>query len=434
MIPEPTISFLSVLILIGAAQGLFLVLTLVFMRRGSRRANLFLAALVLTLSILLIDGFMNVTNYYSRYPHLFGVVWPLNFLIGPFLYFYVRELSSPKQRVFSWRHLVHFLPMTLSALFLLYSVSVYKHMPGWACAGCTSPMSISIAPLEGTRMIARNVASLLVSLQKVVYYTWSFILVSAYGSRIKQSFSSLEKISLSWLRTLLLLFFSLCILFTFFSFFAAPLGINRETGYFFYLGMTGVTYVMAFKAVLHPAIFSQIETAHKAELIRTEEIIIPAAAIPSPEMPQEANGMMSTGKYQKSLLTDERAAAVARRLLDLMETKKPYLEPELTLPELAEKLSIFPHHLSQVINREMNKSFFDFVNEYRVREAKRLLSSPQFSHYSVLGIALDAGFNSKSAFYTAFGKHAGMTPSEFRKRRQSVWSKQKTEPDLQGRA
>jgi AraC-like DNA-binding protein len=63
----------------------------------------------------------------------------------------------------------------------------------------------------------------------------------------------------------------------------------------------------------------------------------------------------------------------------------------------------------------MNKSFFDFVNEYRVQEAKRLLCSPQSDHLSILGIALDAGFNSKSAFYTAFGKYAGITPSEYRK-------------------
>jgi AraC-like DNA-binding protein len=117
-----------------------------------------------------------------------------------------------------------------------------------------------------------------------------------------------------------------------------------------------------------------------------------------------------------------------RRLLRLMEAEKLYLEPELTLPELAAKLSVSPHHLSQVINRETNKSFFDFVNEYRVQEAKRLLGSPKHSHLSILGIALDAGFNSKSAFYTAFGKHIGMTPSEFKKQRR--WAEHGATPDL----
>jgi AraC-like DNA-binding protein len=112
-----------------------------------------------------------------------------------------------------------------------------------------------------------------------------------------------------------------------------------------------------------------------------------------------------------------------------MNSVKPYLEPELTLMELAAKLSVTPHNLSQVFNCEIKKSFFDFVNEYRVGEAKKLLSSPQYSHYSILGIALDAGFNSKSAFYTAFGKHVGTTPSEFRKRQTEAWSKRDAAPN-----
>jgi AraC-like DNA-binding protein len=82
----------------------------------------------------------------------------------------------------------------------------------------------------------------------------------------------------------------------------------------------------------------------------------------------------------------------------------------------------------------MNKSFFDFVNEYRVQEAKKLLSSPQYGHYSVYGIALDAGFNSKSAFYAAFGKYAGMSPSEFRKQQQRALSAQGAVPNPQGPA
>jgi AraC-like DNA-binding protein len=421
MMREPSISFLSVLILIGSAQGLFLALALVFLRRGNRRANLFLAALLLTLSVLLVDGFLIATNYYSRYPRLIALIWPWNFLVGPFLYFYVRELSSPKRMVFSWGLLLHFLPAIAFALFpaLFYSMSAYENVSGWA---------YSLSPLKGTQLFTQNVVSLLVVLQKAVYYLLSFLLVIAYGSRIKQSFSSLETISLSWLRTLLLLFFSLCILFTFFSFFAAPFGIYREIGYLLYLGTAVVTYVMAFKAILQPEIFSRIEAARQAELIRTDEVMVPDAPALAADMPQETGGMMFREKYQKSWLTDERATEIVRRLLRLMEIEKPHLEPELTLPELAAKLSVSPHHLSQVINRETNKSFFDFVNEYRVQEAKRLLGSPKHGHLSILGIALDAGFNSKSAFYTAFGKHIGMTPSEFKKHR--VWAEHGATPDL----
>ncbi len=140
---------------------------------------------------------------------------------------------------------------------------------------------------------------------------------------------------------------------------------------------------------------------------------------------------MSRRKYQKSLLTDKRAAEIAQQLIDLMDSLKPYLKPELTLMELAAQLAVSPHNLSQVFNCEIQKSFFDFVNEYRVMEAKKLLSSLEHKHYSILAIALDAGFNSKSAFYAAFGKHAGMTPSEFRKRQTQPLSKEETAPKIQ---
>jgi len=109
---EQSIGFMSVLVLIGSAQGLLLALALVFMRRGNRRANLFLAALLLILAIGLVDGFQNLTNYYLRYPYLIGVVWPANFLVGPFLYFYVRELCSPRRLVLSGKQVLHYLPLS----------------------------------------------------------------------------------------------------------------------------------------------------------------------------------------------------------------------------------------------------------------------------------------------------------------------------------
>jgi AraC-like DNA-binding protein len=424
---EPSINFLSILILIGSGQALFLALVLVFTRRGNRRLNLLCIAGFFVASLTLLDGFMYVTNYYSRYPHLIGVVWPVYYLYWPLLYIYIRELTSLKPIVFSWKQSVHLFPAVLTALLLipLYSVSANEKIVIWARLN---------APIERMSLFTLTVAPLMVILPKAVYFALSFRLIMAYRSRIKQSFSSIEKISLSWLSTLLILYFVICVLCIFFILIAASLGIQRETGNFFYLGMAVVTYVISFKAVHQPEIFTRNETAIQAELIRTGQGMVPDAPSPDPVTPRETGVMMDKGKYQRSWLTDERSADLARQLLDLMESKKLYLEPELTLAQLSEKLAVTPHLLSQVFNREMNNSFFDFVNEYRVEEAKKLLSSPQYGHYSIFGIALDAGFNSKSAFYTAFGKYAGTTPSEFRKRQQRAWSEQEAAPNPQGRA
>jgi AraC-like DNA-binding protein len=120
-------------------------------------------------------------------------------------------------------------------------------------------------------------------------------------------------------------------------------------------------------------------------------------------------------RYKKSTLTLERSDIYLQRLLNRMNSEKPYLDGDLTLQKLAKALAISPHHLSQTINEQLNQNFFDFINTYRIEEAKRMLLDPAKKHYSILTVSEEVGFNSKSAFSTAFKKQVNMTPSEFRK-------------------
>ena len=96
-----------------------------------------------------------------------------------------------------------------------------------------------------------------------------------------------------------------------------------------------------------------------------------------------------------------------------MDEKKPYLEPKLTLNMLATQLDVSSNHLSQTINQHQNQNFYDFINQYRVEEFKQRAKDPKNQHFIILALALDAGFNSKSAFNLIFKKHTGMTPSQF---------------------
>jgi len=102
-------------------------------------------------------------------------------------------------------------------------------------------------------------------------------------------------------------------------------------------------------------------------------------------------------------------------LLQLMENEKPYVDSGLTLTQLAGRLNISPHNLSEVINTQLQQTFFDFINHYRVEQVKTDLADSQKQHYTFLALALEAGFNSKSSFNAIFKKHTGMTPSEYQK-------------------
>jgi AraC-like DNA-binding protein len=101
-----------------------------------------------------------------------------------------------------------------------------------------------------------------------------------------------------------------------------------------------------------------------------------------------------------------------------MEEKKPFLESSFSLPGLARKIHASPHHLSQILNDCLKKNFFEYTAEYRIREAQEILRNPRYNHIMMEEIAERVGYNSKSAFNTAFKKQTGLTPSQFKEQSQ----------------
>jgi AraC-like DNA-binding protein len=117
---------------------------------------------------------------------------------------------------------------------------------------------------------------------------------------------------------------------------------------------------------------------------------------------------------KRKLMSDEELELIKRRLTQLMAAELPYLDSNLNLVKLSERLDLTPHKLSYTINTGYQLNFFQFVNQYRVEKAKELLLNNHLNH-TVLAIAFEAGFNSKTAFNTTFKKICGLTPTEFAK-------------------
>lgn len=120
-------------------------------------------------------------------------------------------------------------------------------------------------------------------------------------------------------------------------------------------------------------------------------------------------------KYQTSTLDSQLADQLEHKLIKLMEEGRVFLNADLSLQELAGKLGVHYNHLSRIINERMGMSFNDYINQHRINEAKRRLCNPEYSSRTILEIAYDCGFYSKSVFNTAFKKFCGQTPSQFRK-------------------
>lgn len=118
---------------------------------------------------------------------------------------------------------------------------------------------------------------------------------------------------------------------------------------------------------------------------------------------------------QKKLISDIELQEMKLVLIDIMNSKKPFLDPELSLFKLASQLGISSHQLSYVINKGFDENFYQFINQYRIEEAKKMIQDPNMQHLSLIGIAFEVGFNSKTVFNTTFKKRTNQTPSEFKK-------------------
>jgi len=175
--------------------------------------------------------------------------------------------------------------------------------------------------------------------------------------------------------------------------------------------MDVLTWIMIIVKMDAPQIFNLLTMSS----LSINFIFATAVVYKGLKYPEIFSGIEEKPKYAQSKLTKQESEKHIKQLLQFMNTSKPYLEPSLSLTELAENLTIHPRYLSQEINDTLNQNFYDFVNSYRIEEAKKLFSDPKNRKKTVLEILYEVGFNSKSVFNNAFKKHTGITPTQFRK-------------------
>jgi AraC-like DNA-binding protein len=170
-------------------------------------------------------------------------------------------------------------------------------------------------------------------------------------------------------------------------------------------------YLVSFLGFRQPIIFdpnrSVIVNRYLKERFNFEEEVR--------EQEEKVEEKATASKYEKSGLRDDMANEYLEKVLSFMQIKKPFLQGDLTLQEMADQLEISKHHLTQVINERLHKNFYQFINEYRIEEVKRRMILPENDNITILGIAYDCGFNSKSAFNKIFKQVVGTTPSQYKK-------------------
>ncbi len=370
----------ATLMLLGALQALFLAVALLDRRKRRSFANRVLAALMALVAVRLVNAALFFASPETA-GDAFSLAWtlPLIMSFSPLLFLYVRALTTPDFRPRA-AHLAHFLPVLAVAALL---VPFYRS-PGSARA---APASAS----DGGSLLA-GLPDALWLLQTVVYLVLILRIRREHLRRAPRVLAALQQVRLDWVRNMAAGYAGLCALVALylvhlawaFPFPESPAAVLN-------LAIAAVVLAWGYLGFRQPEIFAPGRAAGADAVptgARTEK---PAAAEPPDR-------------------TDEEL----RRVRAFMEARKPYRDPGLTLFDLARALDLPAYQLSAILNRGAGKTFFEFVNGYRVEAAKARLLQPDAGRLKMLALAGDCGFASKSAFNRVFKQATGSTPSDFR--------------------
>ncbi len=359
-------NFLETIFLFFALQAFVFAVLFFLKKKGDRLANILLGIYILLFSYNIIYNILYWSKLLNsdQFIHLSftnRIPWVL---YGPILYLYIKRLIH-KNKIRSI-DLLHFIPL----LYVLINYSPYFFLSTHEKVDVLNNNKFGYYLYFYTPHFIKIIIVLMLFYCGLLFFSFKHNIKSYNNSR--------------WLRWLSYSFFGYVLSFS--SYFILVYFNVLDTGSDYFIGFsmiffTGLVFYFAF---LQPKVFDGLSM----------------------------DKVLPFKKYRKTGLTRDHSLELKSRLIDVMEKDKPYLDSELRIAHLAKKLNLSRHHMSQVINEHFDLSFFDFINHYRVEEAKKMMVTDD--HLNMTEILYSSGFNNRVSFYKAFKKFTKTTPSEFR--------------------
>lgn len=349
-----------------------------FSKNDKRLSDYVLALWFCFSGISLFSFFLVYSDKHLIYPSLTVLGMPFPLLIGPLLLLYTKYQTTTNS--FKKSDLLHVFPFAI--VFFLF-VNIY------------------FLPFESRSEILRSggrgyemqgfIKLLAIYISGMVYIPWSAKKLLDYKKNINNQFSNTERINFNWL---LYLIIGMAIVWIIILFVQDDRFIFGAVSLFIiWMSYFGTKQVQIFRANSFP---SEEEEPHS-------------------DICEENNRDAETPRYSKSSLNVENILEIHAALIKVLNEKQPYLNPELKLTDLAVLLGVHPNHLSQVINSQCGKSFYDLINERRIQEFIFRLKQKESKQYTLVALAFDCGFNSKASLNRNFKKYTQLTPSDYYK-------------------
>ncbi|MBF4483423.1 helix-turn-helix domain-containing protein [Flavobacterium sp. CSZ] len=347
----------------------------------STRVNKWFGCFILCIFLIQFNDLLEKTEFMKTRMFINDFLGITDFIVAPVFYFSVIYFIQPDKK---WRRKdnFHFGFAFLMLVLLLLSLLIeVKHPP-------------TAADKKNTAIIL-TVFNLFFCVQVIPYCISAYRKIAAYQKNLFLYTSNTATINLKWLQKVVICILIITGLWLIDNVFK----LAKNNPLFDHIAsliyLIGIFYIAYYS--LKQKEISELNQQEKKEI----DVII-----------KENSGVESN---QKKRISDIDLQETKSVLMDVMINKRPFLDPELSLFKLASQLDISSHQLSYVINKGFNENFYQFVNRYRIEEAKKMIQDPNMQHLSIIGIAFEVGFNSKTVFNTTFKKSTGLTPSEFKK-------------------
>lgn len=353
---------------LSIAAFLFL-LTLV--KRNKTNADYILAGWMGFMTLHLTLFMLDYSGVSYQHPHLLGILLPFPILHGLFLYLYTIQTTTNRSPRTGFI-LVHLIPFSL---LVVLAIPFYS-LPG------EEKLQVFLNQGKGYEWYSAIQIFLFVTIG-FAYSIASVLEIRKHRKQMHQVSSNHERKKLTWLEWMS---YGLGCIWLLASFFDDGVIFSGVVLFILFIGVFGINQTPAF-----------------------------LATTPQEKIPDSGDRLQDdqhSGKYQKSGLSEDDASRLSDSLEGFMKVNKPYKNPDLTLDELAASMKIHPHQLSQVINSRAGKTFYHYINSYRIKEFLVLASLPESSRFTYLGLAYDCGFQSKTTFNKYFKLETGKTPSE----------------------
>jgi AraC-like DNA-binding protein len=373
----------SIFMFTGIFQGIVLSLFFLIKPSSNNAANRYQGLLLLALSLCILEQTLNLTGYIVRALFITNTTEPLNLLIGPFLYLFIKRSIDQSDSKKEWIHFVLF-SLYLGYMILdyiqpyeyKYNSYINSYHPDW-------PLLQVKEIIPSDPLSIKKYLNLFTAIQITFYAALSMFKLSKRAARSGESvFRTADEI-IRLLRNTIFHVSAIIIIFI-----IVKLKFQGDLGDYFIGMYVAVFTILTTLRVMNDSSYFDRSTSFMD---------------------------LSLSKYRKSSLTEPGKQKILRNIIFELENRHYYSDNLASLSELAKKIGESPHHVSQVINEKLNKGFFELLAHYRVELAKKIITEDKENKLTVEEISEKVGYNSKTAFNNAFRKLSGKTPTEFRK-------------------